>query len=70
MGWQATYGSGPPIGTPVFNDRPVQEELHLYRVLRGGSWANDEGFATVSYRNFYAPDFRDLFVGFRVAREE
>ncbi|HYM13136.1 MAG TPA: SUMF1/EgtB/PvdO family nonheme iron enzyme [Bryobacterales bacterium] len=52
---------------PVFNDRPVQEELHFYRVLRGGSWANDEGFLTVDYRSFYSPDFRDFFAGFRVA---
>jgi formylglycine-generating enzyme len=52
---------------PVYDDRPVQEELHLYRVVRGGSWANDEGFQRVDYRNFYPPDFRDFFVGFRVA---
>jgi formylglycine-generating enzyme required for sulfatase activity len=48
----------------------VVEEAQLYRVLRGGSWANDEGFMTVNYRNFYGPDFRDLFVGFRVAADE
>jgi len=54
---------------PTFNGRPVLEELNLYRVLRGGSWANDEGFAAVNYRNFYPPDFRDLFVGFRVAAD-
>ncbi|MBI3698060.1 MAG: SUMF1/EgtB/PvdO family nonheme iron enzyme [Acidobacteria bacterium] len=54
---------------PTFNDRPVVEELKLYRVLRGGSWANDEGFLAVDYRNFYSPDFRDLFVGFRVAAQ-
>jgi formylglycine-generating enzyme required for sulfatase activity len=52
---------------PVFNDRPVQEELHLYRVLRGGSWANDPDFLKVDYRSFHPPEFRDLFVGFRVA---
>ena len=52
---------------PTFNGRPVVEELKLYRVLRGGSWANDEGFLTVNYRNFYPPDFRDLFVGLRLA---
>jgi len=40
---------------PTFNDRPVEEERGLYRVLRGGSWANDEGFLTVGYRNFYSP---------------
>jgi formylglycine-generating enzyme required for sulfatase activity len=53
---------------PVFNDRPVQEELHLYRVIRGGSWVNDPDFLKVNYRNFHPPEFRDLFVGFRVAR--
>jgi len=52
---------------PTFNGRPVIEELNLYRVLRGGSWANDAGFATVRFRNYYSPDFRDLFVGFRAA---
>ena len=52
---------------PVFNDRPVAEELHLYRVLRGGSWANDAEFLQVNYRSYHPPEFRDLFVGFRVA---
>lgn len=53
---------------PTFNGRPVAEELKLYRVLRGGSWANDENFLTVSDRNHYPPDSRDFFIGFRVAR--
>lgn len=52
---------------PVFNDRPVAEELQLYRVLRGGSWANDPDFLKVNYRSFHPPEFRDLFAGFRVA---
>ena len=52
---------------PVYNGRPVPEELQLYRVLRGGSWVNEESFATVSYRNFNPPDARDVFAGFRVA---
>ena len=52
---------------PVFNGRPVQEELKLYKVIRGGSWANEEGFLGVNYRNFHPPDFKDFFVGFRVA---
>jgi len=53
---------------PTFNGRPVQEELHLYRVVRGGSWANEPDFLKVNYRNFHPPPFKDLFVGFRVAR--
>jgi sulfatase modifying factor 1 len=52
---------------PTFNGRPVTEELKLYRVLRGGSWGDDEGFLAVNYRNFLAPDYRDFFAGFRVA---
>ena len=52
---------------PVYNGRPVPEELQLYRVLRGGSWVNEETFATVGYRNFNPPDARDVFAGFRVA---
>jgi len=52
---------------PVFNGRPVQEELKLFKVIRGGSWSNDEGFLTVNYRNFHPPDFKDFFLGFRVA---
>ena len=52
---------------PTFNGRPVAEELHLYRVIRGGSWANEADFLKVNYRNFHPPDFRDFFVGFRLA---
>ncbi len=52
---------------PTFNGRPVQEELKMYRVIRGGSWANDEGFLKVNYRNFHPPQLCDLFLGFRVA---
>jgi formylglycine-generating enzyme required for sulfatase activity len=39
----------------------------MFKVVRGGSWANDEGFLTVGYRNYHQPDFKDFFVGFRVA---
>ncbi|MBI3683179.1 MAG: SUMF1/EgtB/PvdO family nonheme iron enzyme, partial [Acidobacteria bacterium] len=53
---------------PTFNGRPVQEELKLYKVIRGGSWANEQDFLKVNHRNFHPPDFKDLFLGFRVAR--
>jgi formylglycine-generating enzyme required for sulfatase activity len=54
---------------PTFNGRPVQEELNLYKVIRGGSWANEADFLKVNYRNFHPPDFKDLFLGFRVAMD-
>ena len=52
---------------PVFNDRPVQEELLLFRVLRGGAWSSEPDFLAVNYRSFNPPAAKDLFVGFRVA---
>ncbi|MBM3787772.1 MAG: formylglycine-generating enzyme family protein [Acidobacteria bacterium] len=54
---------------PYFNGRPVQEELEMFKVIRGGSWANEAEFLTVAYRNFHPPDFKDFFVGFRVVRD-
>ena len=53
---------------PTFNGRPVQEELKLYRVVRGGSWANEPDFLKVNYRNLHPPQFKDLSLGFRIAR--
>ena len=38
------------------------------RVVRGGSWVNDAGFARVAYRGGLAPAYRGDFVGFRLAR--
>ena len=54
---------------PYFDCRPVVEELKLYRVIRGGSWANGADFLKVDYRNYHPPGIRDLFVGFRVAAD-
>jgi len=59
--WTATWYA------PEYNGRVVQEELHLYRIIRGGSWANEETFAAVNYRNFNPPDVREVYAGFRVA---
>lgn len=52
---------------PVFNGRAVEEERQLYRVMRGGSWANEEAFLAVDYRNFNPPGTKDAMTGFRVA---
>ena len=35
------------------------------RVLRGGCWATRSRVIDTEYRNFFAPDRRDLFAGFR-----
>jgi len=39
-----------------------------YRRLRGGSWYFNAFFAAVSYRDrYYIPDYRDSYLGFRLA---
>jgi formylglycine-generating enzyme required for sulfatase activity len=59
--WTATWYA------PEYNGRVVQEEVHLYRIIRGGSWANEDSFVAVNYRNFNPPDVREVYIGFRVA---
>lgn len=41
---------------PWFGDR---------KVLRGGSWATQPSLAYCTYRNFFPPNRRDIFAGFR-----
>lgn len=40
-----------------------------YRVIRGGSWINDQASSRVSNRHKYRPKDRDNLTGFRVVRE-
>jgi len=40
-----------------------------YRVLRGGSWATDPVAARASFRNWDSPERRQIFAGFRCARD-
>ena len=35
------------------------------KVLRGGGWATRGRMLTARYRNFFTPDRRDVFAGFR-----
>ena len=39
-----------------------------YRRIRGGSWVNAAGNAAVAYRDFFYPDYRYFYIGFRLAR--
>ena len=36
-----------------------------HKILRGGCWATRSGLIHNSYRNFYTPDRRDVWAGFR-----
>ena len=49
-------------------DQPGGPATGLYKVIRGGSWADTETrLATVYYRNFTAPDTAQPTIGFRCA---
>jgi len=37
-------------------------------VLRGGAWSTDQYGVRAARRNYYYPDGRDYFVGFRCAQ--
>jgi iron(II)-dependent oxidoreductase len=40
-----------------------------FKVLRGGSWATQPGAVTTAFRNWDYPDRRQIFAGFRCARD-
>jgi ergothioneine biosynthesis protein EgtB len=42
---------------------------HAHRVLRGGSWATGSWGLRPSFRNWYHPQVRQVFAGFRCARD-
>ena len=68
--WTATEFRGYP-GFRVF---PYPEYSEIFfgtglRVLRGGSWATRPTIARPTFRNWDLPNRRQLFVGFRCARE-
>jgi iron(II)-dependent oxidoreductase len=40
-----------------------------YKVLRGGSWATDPSVGRPTFRNWDHPIRRQIFAGFRTARD-
>lgn len=51
------------------SDSPAGPGTGTYRVVRGGSWLDDETHIRVAYRNYRLPATRDFTIGFRVMRE-
>ena len=63
------YGEYPDISdqqAPIY--APKGPENAVFRVLRGGSWANAPENAQVARRLYGRPSFRGNVVGFRLAR--
>ncbi|HTP22711.1 MAG TPA: ergothioneine biosynthesis protein EgtB [Solirubrobacteraceae bacterium] len=61
-------------GYPGFVAHPYKEYSEVffgpdYRVLRGGSWATRTRVATSTFRNWDYPQRRQIFSGFRIARD-
>ena len=65
--WQWTESTFLPY--PGYLRDPYKEYSEpwfgTHKVLRGGSFATPSGEARVRFRNFYTPDRRDIFAGFR-----
>ena len=57
---------------PGFEPGPYKEYSEPWfgtrRVLRGGAWATRSRMVGNTYRNFFPPDRRDVFAGFRTCR--
>jgi iron(II)-dependent oxidoreductase len=61
-------------GYPGFVAHPYREYSEVffgggYKVLRGGSWATRARVATPTFRNWDLPQRRQIFAGFRIARD-
>ncbi len=71
--WEWT--SSPFIAYPGFTAFPYPEYSEIfigdpaYRVLRGGSWATRRAVARGTFRNWDLPIRRQIFAGFRCARD-
>ena len=66
--WEWTsslFGPFPGFSPDPYKDysAPWFAERHL--VLKGGAWATRERMASILYRNFFTPERRDVFAGFR-----
>ena len=70
--WEWTSSYFQPY--PGFRTFPYAEHSEVffgeeYRVLRGASWATDPLVSRVSFRNWDYPQRRQIFAGFRCARD-
>src|SRR5262249_24216008 len=68
--WEWTQSAFLPY--PGFSADPYQDYSQpwfgTHKVLRGGCWATRGRLLRNTWRNFYTPDRRDVFAGFRTCR--
>ena len=70
--WEWTASDFRPY--PGFEAWPYREYSEVfwgdeYKVLRGGSWATDPSAVRGSFRNWDLPIRRQIFAGFRCAKD-
>ena len=65
--WEWTASDFLPF--PGFSPDPYEDYsqpwFSTHKVLKGGSWATRSRMIRIGFRNFYTPDRRDVFAGFR-----
>jgi len=70
--WEWTATTFAPY--PGFEPGPYKEYSEPWfgtrKVLRGGTWTTRSRMIRNTYRNFYTPDRRDVFAGFRTCRAD
>jgi len=57
---------GPYEGLPLKDPIQKVQQSNERRILRGGSWSSVPVSCRSANRNWVAPDFRDIGVGFRI----
>jgi len=60
--WHESYAGAPS------NEQVWMTDNCEYRVARGGSWFSNPRNLRAAYRDYFAPEFRNFALGFRVAR--
>ncbi|MEO1058950.1 MAG: SUMF1/EgtB/PvdO family nonheme iron enzyme [Actinomycetota bacterium] len=67
--WVADCWTPSHEGRPLTADARVSDTDCDRRVVRGGAWASDSSRARAAYRGANAMDARNVYLGFRVARD-
>jgi iron(II)-dependent oxidoreductase len=65
--WTASVFAPYPGFAPDVYAEYSQPWFGSRKVLRGGAWATRSRLINNTYRNFFPPDRRDIFAGFRTA---
>ncbi|MGI9602885.1 MAG: selenoneine synthase SenA [Acidimicrobiales bacterium] len=63
--WTATTFEPYPHFEPDAYRDNSEPWFHTRKVLRGGSWATRSRYVRSTFRNYFEPDRRDVFAGFR-----